>query len=117
MLCTLLISKPCGFVRWSHSVIPIISMDTASGMQNVRFINHGTVNSDGVKIPDTQPTNVFVPVARMIIQPNTARVKVRSIWAASRKEGRSFALMVGVLTIPLWFPFVEGRVTVATVSR
>lgn len=80
-------------------------------------MSQGTLSTDLLHIPARKaPASVMVS-ARKIIQPNTARVKVRSIWAASRKEGSSFALAVPLLTIPLWSSFVEGKVTVATVSR
>ena len=72
----------------------------------MRFFSHGIVNSDGVKIPDTQPTNVFVPVDRKIIQPNITSTKVHSICPASRHEGSSLLLIVP-----------SGKVMVATVSR
>lgn len=68
-------------------------------------MSHGMLIKDLLHIPVMKaPASVMVST-RKIIQPNTARVNVNSIWAASRKEGSIFALVVP-----------SGKVMVATVS-
>ena len=68
-------------------------------------MSHGMLIRDLLHIPVMKaPASVMVST-RKIIQPNTARVNVNSILAASRKEGSIFALVVP-----------SGKVMVATVS-
>lgn len=63
------------------------------------------LNKDLLHIPVMKAPALVMVSARKIIQPTTARVKVHSIWAASRKEGSIFDLVVP-----------SGKVMVATVS-
>ena len=66
----------------------------------------GILNKLLSNIPLIHADNVFKPVARNIIHPNTANAKVKSICPASFSDGNHFVLIVP-----------SGKVTVATVSR
>ena len=69
-------------------------------------MSHGILNKDLLPIPAIKAQASVMVSARKIIQPTTARAKVKSICPASRHDGSSFALVVP-----------SGKVMVATVSR